>query len=44
MHPVLRVRLVLLLRLDYETLDHVAVPCYDADLELVCWAVFAIAL
>lgn len=43
MHPVLRVRLVLLLRLDHETLDHVAITCYDADLQLIRWAVFAVA-
>ena len=42
-HPVLRVCLVLLLRLEHETLDHVVVPRYDTDLELVRWAVFAIA-
>lgn len=43
MHPVLRVRLVRLLRLEHETFDHVVVPRYNADLELVRWTVFAVA-
>ena len=43
-HAVLRVRLVLLLRLDHEPLDHVVVPRHDADLQLVGGAEFAVAL